>query len=333
MGTIIDISASHKTAIGCSKIAQALGMSRWGTAFELWAQLTGRQPWPDLGNHLRVALGEPMEDVLRPFVAERLGGTLTRDRREYRHPDLPLVGHVDYRLSRDAEAVVELLGGPASKRPVADMKTSLGHGARHRFGEDGTDEVDADVLLQMQGYMLLTGAEVAFVAALVPGPDLKIYPIRADLELQHLIREGVMRFWNCVQTDTPPDPTTEADARQRWTRHTAGKVIEVDPATAALLRDFAAVKARLRAVEAEEKAIRDTLIPQLQDADSIIFNGASLATFRANKDSIRVNWEGLSTRLLDDVDEETRAAWLADFTETRPGPRVLRLARGLEANS
>ncbi len=232
----IDIATSHKTAIGCSKIAQALGMSRWGTAYELWAQLTGRQPWPNLGNHLRVALGEPMEDVLRPFVAERLGGTLTRDRREYRHPDLPLVGHVDFRLSRDARAVAELLGGPGTKRAVVDTKTSLGHGARHRFGDDGTDEVDADVLLQMQGYLLLTKADAAFVAALVPGPDLKIYPIQADAELQDLIREGVARFWNCVQSDTPPEPTTEAEARQRWVRHEAGRLLELDADGAALLR-------------------------------------------------------------------------------------------------
>ena len=333
MGTnkTIDIAASHRTALGCSKIAQALGMSRWGTAYELWEQLTGRRPWPDLGNHLRVALGEPMETVLRPFVAERLGGTLTRDWKEYRHPDLPLVGHMDYRLSRDARAVVELLGAAADKRPVVDMKTSLGHGARHRFGDDGTDEVDSDVLLQMQGYMILTGAEVAFVAALVPGPDLKIYPIRADAELQDLIREGVLGFWERVMTDTPPDPTTEEDARQRWRRHQEGKALEVDAATAALLRDFAAVKARLRAVEAEEKSIRDALIPQLQDADTVTHGGATLATFKANKCSTRVDWPGLGQRLIEDLDEDTRAAWLTDYTKTVPGPRVLRLAKGLEA--
>ena len=332
MGTNnIDIAASHRTAIGCSKIAQALGMSRWGTSFELWSQLTGRQPWPDLGNHLRVALGEPMEDVLRPFVAERLGGTLTRDRREYRHPDLPLVGHMDYRLNRDARAVVELMGVAADKRPVVDMKTSLGHGARHRFGDDGTDEVDADVLLQMQGYMLLTGAEVAFVAALVPGPDLKIYPIRADAELQDLIREGVLGFWERVMTDTPPDPTTEAEARARWTRHTAGKVIEVDPATAALLRDFAAVKARLRAVEAEERAIRDTLIPALQDADTVVHDGATLCTFKANRDSERIDWQAVAMEAMNDCPDEVREELIAPHRRTLPGPRVLRLSRSLEA--
>jgi predicted phage-related endonuclease len=329
----IDIATSHKTAIGCSKIAQALGMSRWGTAYELWAQLTGRQPWPNLGNHLRVALGEPMEDVLRPFVAERLGGTLTRDRREYRHPDLPLVGHVDFRLSRDARAVAELLGGPGTKRAVVDTKTSLGHGARHRFGDDGTDEVDADVLLQMQGYLLLTKADAAFVAALVPGPDLKIYPIQADAELQDLIREGVARFWNCVQSDTPPEPTTEAEARQRWVRHEAGRLLELDADGAALLTALAAAKAKVKAAEAEEQAIRDKLIPMLGDADAVTYQGASLATFRSNKDSTRVDWPALGGRLIEDLDEETRAAWLADYTKNVPGPRVLRLNKALEASA
>ena len=36
-------------------------------------------------------------------------------------------------------------------------------------------------------------------------------------------------------------------------------------------------------------------------------------------------------RLIEDLDEDTRAAWLTDYTKTVPGPRVLRLAKGLEA--
>lgn len=172
MSAPIDIAAAHRERIGCSLVAQALGLSQFGTAYQLWAQYTGRAEWPDIGDDLRVALGEPMEDVLRPFVAARLGRDLRRDRREYLHPDLPLIGHVDYRAER--------LAGE-SKRPVVDMKTSLGFGARHRFGEDGSDEVDDGVLLQMQGYTMLTGAEIAYVAALVPGPELKILTIPADL--------------------------------------------------------------------------------------------------------------------------------------------------------
>ena len=87
---MIDIAASHRKRLGCSKIAQALGLSSLGTAYQLWEQYTGRAPWPNIGNQLRVGLGEPMEDVLRPFVADLLGRDLRRDRKEYLHESLPL---------------------------------------------------------------------------------------------------------------------------------------------------------------------------------------------------------------------------------------------------
>jgi len=40
--TDIDIAASHRARLGCSNIAQALGLSRWGTAYQLWERYTGR---------------------------------------------------------------------------------------------------------------------------------------------------------------------------------------------------------------------------------------------------------------------------------------------------
>ena len=202
-----DIAASHRNRLGCSMLAQALGVTRnFGTRYDLWAEYSGRKTREDIGNELRVALGTPMEDVLKPFVEAKLGRRLRRDRHEYVHPTLPLVANLDFRA--------EALKGE-HHRPVVDTKTSLGWGARHRFGEDGTDQVDEGVLLQMQGYTLLTGAPVAYVAALVPGPELKIYTIVADHELHEMIEDGVADFWRLVETDTPPDPETEAEARQR----------------------------------------------------------------------------------------------------------------------
>lgn len=234
----IDIAASHQTRIGCSKIAQALGVSQWGTAYQLWECYTNRAPWPDIGNQLRVALGEPMEDVLRPFVAARLGRELRRDRKEYLHGDLPLIGHVDYRASA-------LNGEP---RPVVDMKTSLGWGSRNRFGVDGTDEVDDDVLLQMQGYLLLTGAQTAYVAALVPGPELKIFTVHADLEIHTMIAEGLENFWWHVTSDTPPPLTTLEDANRRYSRATHD-CKTIDAKTAILLSSYRTLKADIKTKE------------------------------------------------------------------------------------
>lgn len=300
---LIDIAASHRTRIGCSKIAQALGISRWGTAYQLWEQYTGRAPWPDISNRLHVALGEPMEEVLRPFVAEKLGRELRRDRREYLHPDLPLIGHVDYRASA--------LNG--EKRPVVDIKTSLGWGAKTRFGADETDEVDEDVLLQMQGYMLLTGAETAYVAALVPGPELKIFTVAADPDLYQMIADRLAEFWWHVTNDVAPDITTLADANRRWAQHTAGQTTEADADALTILEDFRAAKARVKAAEKELDALELALKLRIGEAEALLgLDGKPLCTWKTQT----------STRV------DTAALKAAGLYETYARPtnsRVLRL--------
>jgi len=267
----IDIAASHQKRLGCSNIAQAMGLSRWGTAYQLWERYTGRAAPPDIGNELRVALGEPMEHVLRPFVAERLGRELRRDRREYLHPSIPLIGHVDYRASA-------LNGEP---HPVVDMKTSLGFGARVRFGEDGTDEVDPDVFLQMQGYCLLTGAALAYVAALVPGPELKIYPIPADPDLHAMIEEGVARFWWHVHTDTPPAITTLPDAARRWPAETLD-AIPADPQTLSLLTCYRQTQTELKVLAARADELELELKLRLKEHEAFLGpDGGPVCTWKA----------------------------------------------------
>lgn len=303
----IDISASHRTRIGCSKIAQALGVSQWGTPYQLWEQYTGKAPWPDIGNQLRVALGEPMEDVLRPFVADLLGRELRRDRKEYLHDWLPLIGHVDYRASA-------LTG---EKRPVVDMKTSLGWGARNRFGTDGTDEVDDDVSLQMQGYMMLTGAETAYVAALVPGPQLKIFTLTADLEIHTMIAEGIENFWWHVTSDTPPEITTLEDAAARWPQHTVNS-LPADPETEALLLAYRALKDELDAKEAQADAYKLALQQRLGDCAALVgSDGKPLCT-----------WKTQSSTRLDTA--AIKAAGLYDQYAKTTMSRVFRLAKTKE---
>jgi predicted phage-related endonuclease len=300
----IDIAASHRQAIGCSKIAQALGISRFGSQFQLWEQYTNRKaPWPDIGNQLRVALGEPMEEVLQPFVEMRLGRHLRRDRKEYRHDSLPLVGHVDYRAS-----VLD----SREKRPVVDMKTSLGWGAKSRFGDDGTDEVDDDVLCQMQGYLMLTGADTAYVAALVPGPELKIYTIQRDDDLIALISERIADFWHHVQTDTPPPPATLDDAARRWP-DSNGNAVTADGDALSALAELRELKAQIQDLQQAHDVCELAIKAALGDAETLLGpDGKALCTWKS----------GQSTRL---DTAAIKAAGLYDQYAKTTTSRVFRL--------
>lgn len=266
-----DIAISHKDRIGCSQIAMALNMSQWGTAYQLWERYTNRAPEPDIGHHLRVALGEPMEEVLKPFVEEQIGRALRRDRRVYFHPTIPLVGHVDYRAAA--------LNG--EKRPVVDMKTSLGWGAAGRFGDASADDVDDGVLLQMQGYLMLTGAETAYVAALVPGPELKIYTIQADPELHAMIVEGVARFWDCVKTDTPPQLVSLADTARRWPNHDPDTVLLAELEDRQRIADLRDLLTTIKEMEQEANELKLALQTRLENREALVdMNGRPLCTWK-----------------------------------------------------
>ena len=313
----LDIAASHKNRIGCSSIAQALGVSRWGTPYQLWERYTGRAPWPDICGELRVALGEPMEDVLRPFIEQRLGCELRRDRKEYLHPNLPLIGHVDFRANVLAQAVIDALGRPALKRPVVDCKTSLGWGSRVRFGADGSDEVDFDVMLQKQGYLMLTGAEIAFVAALVPGPELKIFTILADAEIQTRIADGISEFWWHVQNDIPPPVQTPEDAFRRWPQHEKGKTVVADDEALSLAAELRSAKARIKEAEIRATEMELALKSRIGDSESLVDSTGKPLCIWKTQSASRIDTTALKAAMPDIA---------AQFTKTTPS-RVFRLAQ------
>jgi hypothetical protein len=90
-------------------------------------------------------------------------------------------------------------------------------------------------------------------------------------------------------------------------------------------RDLARVKRQLADLEAQERAIRDRLIPIIADADALTFEGRQILTFRANKDSNRTDWRAVAEAL------DAPAEVVQAHTVITPGARVLRLAKGLEA--
>ena len=146
-----------------------------------------------------------------------------------------------------------------------------------------------------------------------------------------MILDEASRFWtDHVVARNPPTPSSEAEARQRWPRHSEGRVLEADDEMVMLLNKLAYCKRRGKEVADEEQGIKDRLLPLLADADTVRLGEMSLATYRANKDSQRTDWQKVANFLRPLVDDAAYANILASYTTTQPGARVLRLAKDLE---
>ena len=323
--------AERLTGLGGSDLGAILGLNPYRTPYQIWLEKSGRSE-PFTGN-LQTRFGSYAEEFVAREYCDRTGRQVQRYNSLLRHPNAPLLGHIDRlvvpegakRASHQREIRTDL--GLEAKTAHALAASRTGD-----WGEPGTDAVPASYLIQCQAYMLLTGCAHWDLAVLFGNSDFAIYHLHQDPELGEYIVDEASSWWrDYVIADTPPPPSSELEARQRWPGHTPGKVVDLDEAQAELLRDYAALKRQAKSQEAWEKILRDQLFPVLADADEIRINGQAVATYRANKASDKTDWKALADELLRGFDPEDRARYLADYTTTVPGSRVLRLGKVLEA--
>ncbi len=323
--------AERRTCLGGSDIGVIVGVCRWKTPYQLWEEKTGRRV--DDADSLPMRFGTYAESFVADEYTRVTGRRVERFNAMLRHLTAPIGGHIDRLVIPEGKFRAAWHGQIKTERGL-EAKTvgAYAAGRDSEWGPDGSDQIPESYLLQCATYMALTGCPHWDLAALIGNAEVRVFPLRRDEELEQGILEIASKWWTeHVLADVPPDPVTEAEARQRWRAHQPGKVVEADQTTVDLLKALAAAKVKVKTAEAEEQGVKDRLLPLLVDADSIVYQGAPLATFRANRDSTRIDWQGLGGRLIEDLDDDTRAAWLADFTKHVPGPRVLRLAKTLEA--
>ena len=324
-------TADRLTGLGGSDLGAILGLNPYRTPFQVWSEKTGRSE--SFTGNLQTRFGSYAEEFVAREYSDRTGRQVQRYNSLLRHPNAPLLGHID-----------RLVVPEGAKRAShqREIRTDLGLEAKTAhalaisrngdWGEPGTDAVPASYLIQCQAYMLLTGCAHWDLAVLFGNSDFQIYHLHQDQELGEYIVEEASRWWrDYVVADVPPPPSSELEARQRWPGHTPGKVVDLDEAQAELLRDYAALKRQAKSQEAWEKILRDQLFPVLADADEIRINGQAVATYRANKASDKTDWKALADELLRGFDPDDRASYLAEYTTTVPGARVLRLGKALEA--
>ena len=324
-------TADRLTGLGGSDLGAIFGLSPYRTPHDVWLEKTRRTTPVVDGIHLRH--GQWNEQFIADEYTRATGQRTQRYNALLRHPEAPLIGHVDRLVIPE---------GAKTASYKSEIRTDIGlecktasafaAGRDSEWGPAGTDQVPQGYLLQVAGYQALTGCARWDLAALIGNADLRIYHFTRDLELEGYLLEEASRWWrDYVIADTPPPPSSELEARQRWPGHSPGRAIEADEGLYTDLTLLARLKAKIRDYEKQEQALKDRILPALEDAEIITWAGKEITSYRANKASNKTDWKALAERLLPTVSEALRAQFLAEFTTTVPGPRVLRLGKALEA--
>jgi predicted phage-related endonuclease len=133
--------------------------------------------------------------------------------------------------------------------------------------------------------MAVTGFPVFDVPVSIAGAYPVIYEVPADIELQELIIDACADFWKRVVAGNPPEPTTYADAVQRFGKSESQGVIVAGRAEVQAVEDLREVKAKLDALKAEEEELKARIIIALGDTGDTLADetGTPLVTYRMSK--------------------------------------------------
>jgi putative phage-type endonuclease len=255
---------NRMTGIGGSDAAAILGASRFKSAVDVWMDKTGQaEPIED---NAPMLWGRTLEPVIRAHYCAMVGKTVLQPAM-MRHPV-----H-NFMLAN--------LDGMVMGDRVLEIKTAR---TADGWGDPGSDEIPLDYAAQVHHYMIVTGLPRADVAVLIGGSDFRIYTVYGDAELHDAMIEKEREFWRLVETNTMPEPQSGDDALKLFAKDN-GASMEADDI---LLDDYNKLKSlreERKQVDARIEEVEDYIKRRMGEAAALAYNGQTLATWKAAKDS------------------------------------------------
>lgn len=159
---------------------------------------------------------------------------------------------------------------------------------KDQWGEDGSDVIPMTYLVQVAFYCAVADVDTAFIAVLIGGNDYRQYKYTRDSDIEKVIMESALEFWNRIETLSPPEPEDEYDLRDKYALPEPSKCVTVNESSAEALFDLIETKAQIKVMQEREKELRFDLMSYIGDAENLMgTDGDILATWKLNKKGSR----------------------------------------------
>ncbi len=287
-----DFALLRTKSLGGSDIGAVLGLSRHRSAVDVWMEKTGKEI--GVRDSLPLRFGQFAESFVASEYALATGLSLVTHEAVVIHPQYQYMhGHIDrFVLEVDTPLIAE--DGRINASRILECKTANPFG-QSEWGEAGSDQVPLSYLVQCVWYMMLTNIDRTDLAVLFGNADFRIYEITRDLELEQIVMEHAVCFWeDHVLKNIPPAATSESDYKTLFGKSTVSKSVEAPAETCELIRKLKSLNEQVEQYEAEISQIKQSIMGQMQDAEVLTFHGQTLATWKAPKSSLRLDAKRLT---------------------------------------
>lgn len=255
--------------LGASDSPIIMGSSTYKTPYELFLEKTGIISMTEQVETERQFWGNKLESVILQHFAELNGVDVTT-------PDT--VHHKDYDF-----LFANLDGYIPIQNAVVEVK-NVGSFMRKEWDDSFQDGVPAQYLIQIAKQVMVAEADKGYFAILIGGNEYLQFEYERDQELENMILEADLKFWECVQTKTEPALVNLNDYKLKFPTSVPDKKISSTPFIDGALSLF--VNAKQRASKEEElmeKAKMD-IMAHMGDSDCLINSeGKNIATWKTGK--------------------------------------------------
>ena len=287
-----DFTRERTKYLGGSDIGAILGLSKYRSAVDVWLEKTGKNI--DDQTSLPLRFGQFVEDFVAREYQLATGEELAIHEAAITHPEYDyLQGHIDRFVLEKDRPLIDNQGQIQATR-ILECKTAHPF-TQSDWGEVGTDQVPMNYLVQCLWYMMLTQIEKTDLAVLFGNADFRIYTISRDSELEQMLLERAVHFWNhYVGKDLPPPATSECDYKNLFRESIPSKVIEATKDTSEMIQQLTNINCQIEQYETQISDIKQHIMAQMQDAEVLTWHGKTLATWKAPKPSLRVDTKKLA---------------------------------------
>ena len=288
-------------------LAGIMGFSPFSTPLTVWLDKQGfSEPLPQ-NNAMKMGLR--LESTILGIYAEETGEDLDRA-----DPYELLVANEGGLIA----ATLDARHSGGDRRPV-DAKNVRIFDPK-KWGDPGTAEIPKHYHLQLAAQIMVTGTALASLAVLFSGSEFRVYTVKRDKELEDMILEFSRGWWDRHIIGGERPEIDGSRAASDWISHKlarADKGLVIEPTkeieeAVTLLKD---VKGRIKELDESQARIENQLKLLIGEAEEV----SGVLTWKNNKDSVKTDWESVAKAV------NAPAEIIEQFTQTKPGARVLRL--------
>lgn len=272
---------SRRLGIGGSDVAAILGLSKYKSPYQLWLDKTSRAPLDDSESE-PAYWGNQLEDIVAKEYAKRNGVKIQRVNATIRNPEHDwMIANIDRAIiNPEISGNVRIKDGKLTTDRILECKTANQYLAK-LWGDEQSEQVPDYYLTQCQWYMGITGASMCGLGVLIGGQKFRSYQIAFDAELFAMLQEECSKFWfENVQADVPPAPTTFDDVLHRWSTHNPDQAVIADPQLFQDVAEYKELNSNIKDAGKELDALKLKICTRMEDAELIIAEEKRLATFK-----------------------------------------------------